>query len=104
MDKEETEINSPSEIIDDIVTQNSDKCKYYDLEELNNCMNDFKFCALHINIHSLVSKLDKLKNILCYIQENKTIVHFILLRETFLNDKKTDLCNIEGYYLVCNNR
>ena len=54
MDKEETELNSPLEI-NDIVTQNSDKYKYYDLEELNNCMNDFKFCVLHVNIHSLVS-------------------------------------------------
>ena len=60
--------------------------------------------VLHINIHSLVSKLDELKNILCYLQQNKTIVHLILLFETFLNDKNTNLCNIEGYKLVCNNR
>ena len=105
MNRSDIDINSPSSIIDDIVEQTSDGCIYYQIEELkNHDSKGFKFCALHINIHSLLSKLDDLKNILSCLQEKNIIVHFILLCETFLNDNKFQLCNVEGYNLICENR
>jgi len=65
---------------------------------------DYNLCALHINIHSLPAKLDDIKNILCSFKEKNITVHFILLCETFLCDNSEQLCNIEGYKLICKNR
>jgi len=105
MDFDDIEIGSPSIIIDEIVNHNIETCKYFDLDELDSInTSEFEFCALHINIHSLLAKLDDLKNIICSLKEKHITIHFILLCETFLKDDNMNLCNIEGYNLVTKNR
>lgn len=105
MEKFDSDINNPASLIDNIVEQSTDDCEYYLLEELGH--HDYKgysLCAIHINIHSLVAKLDDLKHIISTLHERKIVVHFILICETFLNDNSIQLCTIEGYKFVCNNR
>ena len=105
MNSREKEIDSPSQIIDDINDQNSDTCMYYELSDLENGVNDgFRYCALHINIHSVLAKLDDLKHIIYILKEKHIIIDFILLCETFLNENNVALCKIDGYNLVCKNR
>ena len=45
-----------------------------------------KYCALHINIHSLPSKFDQLKHMIARLKDAGITVHFIMLCETFLLD------------------
>ncbi len=63
-----------------------------------------KYVALHINIHSLPSKFDQLKHIICLLKEQNIIVHFILLCETFLVDANADRYNIPGYSMIHESR
>ena len=98
-------IDSPSVVIDQIIDQSSCDCKYIELDHIKDSdSHDFKFCALHINIHSIPAKLDQLKDIICTLSEKKIIVHFILLCETFLHDDVSPLYNIDNYNLICENR
>lgn len=100
-----SEGQSPSDIIEEIIEQNSTNCKYLELDKLEKPVKyDYLSCALHINIHSLPAKLDDLKHIIHSLNQQQIPVHFILLCETFLNDHNSSLCNIEGYNLVCENR
>ena len=61
-----SEGQSPSDIIEEIIEQNSTNCKYLELDKLEKPVKyDYQSCALHINIHSLPAKLDDLfKNML----------------------------------------
>ena len=59
---------------------------------------------MHLNIHSLASKLDELRNILVNLQEQDVSIHFILLCETTLTDAGVGMCSLPGYNLVCKNR
>lgn len=100
------EHGSPDMIVDDIINSSGVDCKYYEIEQVINInpKNDHKFCALHLNIHSLPAKHDQLKEIIASLREKGTIVHFILLCETFLNDQNMSYMNLDGYNLVCKNR
>ncbi len=69
-----------------------------------NCFMTAEYCALHINIHSLPSKFDQLKEMLCSLKDQGVIVHFILLCETFLTDANAGMYDISGYSFVCHNR
>ncbi len=93
-------------IFGDIIDQSNAECQYYDLEGLNtlNPDNNHAYCAMHLNIHSLPAKLDQLKDIVNTLNEKKIIVHFLLLCETFLNERNVSTVNIDGYDLVCKNR
>ena len=92
-------------IIDDIAYQSSNNCEYVDLQEINIfTTSGYKHTVLHINIHSLMAKLDELKNIIYTLSEKNVVVDFILLCEMFLTDTKAQLCRIDGYTLTCNNR
>ena len=58
--------------------------QYCDLQGINGSLEIFSisnYCALHINIHSLPSKLVELRNILCNLKENNITIHLILLCE-----------------------
>ena len=80
---------------------------YVDIEDiLNQTTPDTKFMykALHINIHSIPDKLDKLKEILIKCDHIDLRFDFILLCETFLKDHSAHLYEIPGYKLVSKNR
>ena len=81
-------------------------CNYYEIDQLKNITTDthYKYCALHINIHSVKAKHDQLKEMISTLNSKQVPLHFILLCETFLNDQSVALYNIEGYNLISKNR
>ena len=96
---------SPSSFIDGITKQSNNNCKYVELHETEDTQNNlYKYCTVHIDIHSFLAKLDVLKNIIYTLSAKKVIKDFILLCETFLNYNNSQLRRIDGYELICNNR
>jgi hypothetical protein len=80
---------------------------YLDIEDIptnvpHSCT--FSYKALHLNIHSIPDKIDKLKEMLAQFQNIQIEFDFILVCETFLRDNNSHLYNIPGYKLICNNR
>ncbi len=67
-------------------------------------LTNYKYCALHLNIHSLPSKFDELKNLLANLEDKKIHIDFILLCETFLVDANSAKFSIPGYSFVYRNR
>lgn len=96
---------SPDAVINDITEHTSITCDYYCLLDIDNSLCDgYKYCALHLNIHSLCAKHEQLIDIIHTLYQKKIVVHFVMLCETFLNDLNSSLYNIEGYNLVYENR
>ncbi len=55
---------------------------YCDIEYIPISMTSFeyaKYCAMHLNIHSLPSKFYQLKNLIVLLNESCINLHFILL-------------------------
>jgi hypothetical protein len=80
---------------------------YVDLEDITDYIpgdNSNYNRTLHINIRSLPSKIDKLKDMLAQLKEKNIKFDYILLCETFLKDDTAYLFNIPGYKLVSKNR
>ncbi len=78
--------------------------KYCDLEDIasDEGIDVFKnamYCALHLNIHSLPSKYEDLKSLICSLSESGIKIQFILLCETFLTEMNAELYTIPGYTL-----
>ena len=77
---------------------------YSDLIDINassaQSFKNSRYCAIHINIHSLPSKHSELCNMLDQLNENGIIVHFVLLCETFLTDINAHMFPIPGYNFV----
>ena len=101
-----TQNGHSSIVIDDILHFASSSCVYSDLGNLDDKIinKDYKYCALHLNIHSLPAKIDQLKEMIYTLKEQNIIIHFIMLCETFLNDNNAHLYNISGYNMVFKNR
>ncbi len=81
--------------------------KYTDLDSITQHTGEYakaKYCALHINIHGLASKISHLKNIISQLKQNGITIHFILLCETFLNDVNCNMYQIPGYSFMHNSR
>ena len=56
------------------------------------------------HIHSLISKLDDLHELITTLDNQGVSIEFILLCETFINSRNEKLCSLPGYELVCKNR
>jgi hypothetical protein len=81
--------------------------KYYDIDDIHCNLpknTNYKFTALHLNIHSLPAKFDQLNTLLSRLRQSNIQLHFILLCETFLNDKNASLFQIPGYNFIYKNR
>ena len=63
-----------------------------------------QYCALHLNIHSLPSKIIQLREMLFSLKEQGITIHFILLCETFLSNANAHLFPIAGYNFVHKSR
>lgn len=74
---------------------------YYDTDTLNGLLNTaevkYQLKVLHLNIHSLPDKIDQLKLLLTNTNLNPDI---ILLCETFLNERNSNLYQIDGYQFI----
>ena len=76
---------------------------YVNVEDINNILpknTQYIHKSLHINIHSIPDKIDRLKELLIQFQETNIQFDFILFCETFLKDDIAYLYNIPGYNLV----
>ena len=81
--------------------------KSYEVDELKHLIRpneNMEYTAIHINIHSIPAKFDKLKILLSSLHHINIDIQFILLCETFLSDNNCDLYNIPGYNMICKNR
>ena len=72
-------------------------------ESLTTCSNA-KYCTLHVNIHSLPSKFEQLKDLIYRLSECGVNVQFILLCETFLVEANARCYPIPGYNFIYRNR
>ncbi len=83
-------------------------CEYLEIEKVNtknnNINNELLQATIHINIHSLPAKHEQLQTMIKRLNNMNVYIEFILLCETFLNDRNQNLCNIEGYNLETRNR
>ena len=83
------------------------KSNYYHIEDIQASIpNDatFKYKSVHINIQSLPDKFDKLKLFLERLKDADVTIDFIMLCETFLNDRNADLFQIPGYKFIHKSR
>ena len=81
--------------------------KSYEVDELKHLIRpneNMEYTAIHINIHSIPAKFDKLKILLSSLQHINIDIQFILMCITFLSDNNCDLYNIPGYNMICKNR
>lgn len=61
---------------------------YIDTDNIQATLKDInaKYSCLHLNIQSLPSKFDNLKDLLQILNDANTDIDYILMCETFLND------------------
>ena len=82
-----------------------DDCKMLMPGDINLTLNtNCKLRVLHLNIHSLLSKLNELKSLLTILSNSNCEIDIILLCETFLNDNTVAACNIPHYTLIESHR
>ena len=82
-----------------------ENCNYYEsscIDQLDG--NQFKLKILHLNIHSIPSKIDDLKNLLYKLDKANCHIDLVMLCETFLNDLNKSDFQIDGYSLVESHR
>ena len=87
-----------------ILNNDSIYCDTDNINEVPHFFNSSKYCALHLNIHSLPSKFDELQLLINDLKNNGICLHFILLCETFLNTNNADRFHIPGYSFLYQNR
>ena len=76
---------------------------YSDIDNANNIKGTYdcaKYCAVHLNIHSLASTFEQLKVMVGRLNNTGIKVHFILLCETFLMENNARLYNFPGYSFI----
>jgi hypothetical protein len=96
-----------SSVTDDrfnLLDVNSSYCSVDDINTPEILMSDYKYCAIHLNIHSLPSKFDQLKDMIVRLNDNKVKVDFVLLCETFLVDANANKFLMPGYNFVHKSR
>ena len=80
--------------IDDTVLIDCCYCNIDEIDELHLHNVGQGYCAL-LNIHSLLQKVDNLKDLVHDIKNQGHDVHFIMLCETYLIDTNVALCNMQ---------
>ena len=93
-----------TDVADELSGTISEFCEIETLK-LPRASEDFGFCCMHINIHSLPDKFDKLSNIINRLRDVDVKIDVIMLCETFLTDIIAPLYDkLPGYKLICKNR
>ena len=75
----------------------SDKCNYLDPE-------NFNLIVLQLNIRSLLSHQNNLRQLLQIMANKNSTADIVLLCETFLTSRTEKIVNIPGYNIVTMNR
>ena len=81
-----------------------DTCDYSSINDLPREIDNYNFKVMHLNIRSLLGKIDRLNSILYDLNTKKCNIDVACLNETHLNDSKASLCKIPGYKLEFLNR
>ena len=83
----------------------SNKCNYIDLDSCNDLNpNGLNLVVCQLNIHSLLSNQDGIKQLLAQLKCKSSEVDIMILCETFLRDHTESQVNIPGYNLISNHR
>ena len=83
----------------------SDKYDYIDLDSSNNLnLNGLNLIICQLNVHSLLSNQDGIKQLLANLKSRNSEVDIMILCETFLRDHAEHQVNIPGYNLISNHR
>ena len=83
----------------------SDKCDYINLDSSNNMNpNGLNLIICQLNVHSLLSNQDGIRQLLANLKCKNSEVDIIILCETFLRDHTVHQVNIPGYNLISNHR
>ena len=83
-----------------MLSVDSQHCNFDDLGAAVETLGTVQYCALHLNTHSLPSKIIQLREMLFSLKEQGIRIHFILLCETFLSNANAHLFPIAGYKFV----
>ena len=105
-------MTDPDKDFIDIINRESDtinplleNCNYYDIPSLESLSDKrYKLKVLHLNIRSLPSNYNELKNLITSLQQHKHEIDIILLCETFLTEKNKKCYPLEGYAFTQLNR
>ena len=83
----------------------NDKCDYYDMDKCDNLIpNGYNFIIFQLNIRSLLSHQNELKELLKKLENKNSRVDTLLLCETNLNKYTTKLVKIPGFNFESNHR
>ena len=83
----------------------SDKCDYIDLDSSSDLnLNGLNLVVCQLNIHSVLSNQDGIKQLLAQLKCKNSEVDIMILCETFLRDHTEPQVNIPGYNLISNHR
>ncbi len=78
----------------------SEESNYFlpeNIKELN--YENAKLKVLHLNIHSIPDKIDRLKFLLKKLEDQGIVIDVLLLCETFITDQNKESCKIPNYEL-----
>ncbi len=95
------------EIIDAQNSPVNNNCNYISPDDIkldNVSFAGSQISILHLNIHSVPSKLDELKALLSKLKTKNLTIDVILLCETFISDNNKDLCKLDDYKLFSEHR
>ncbi len=93
------------DLYDIIDAQNSpvnNNCNYISPDDIkldSVSLGSSQISILHLNIHSVPSKLDELKALLSKLKSKNLTIDVILLCETFISDNNKDSCKLDDYEL-----
>ena len=83
----------------------NDKCDYYNRDKCDNLNpNGYNFIVFQLNIRSLLSHQNELKELLNKLENKNSRVDALLLCEMKLNKNTTTLIKIPGFNLESNHR
>ena len=83
----------------------SDKCDYIDLDSSSDLnLNGSNLIVWQLNIRSLLSNQDGIKQLLAQLKCRNSEVDIMILCETFLRDHTEHQVNIPRYNLISNHR
>ena len=90
-------------------TDDHPDCTYTDPDSLipainPNILHSKHLCIIHFNIRGLLSKLSQLQELISTLSHSNKKPDAILLCETLLSDAKQNLCYVDSYTLITNNR
>ena len=110
-DKNEENVSHKTLMFDNLVNfpglvneNNIERSNYFEIDKASKLSQKKSFNTIHINIQSLPSKFEKVKEMIVDFKNNGVTIDCLMLCETFLKNSFTGLFNIPEYNLTFINR